>query len=296
MLLLQPLAPAAASTASPFASTPARYRAAIAAQPWRGALEPAAECRAPVECEVTQGAIPADLRGTLFRIGAGRVRVGETPYGHWFDGDGWACALAFPGDGAPPRFRARYVDTPRRAAQAAWRGEGMAVRGAWTQRGDGSPLVNACRIATSPANTNLIYHAGRLLALCEGGPPAQLDPATLETLEPEVRDFGLPSLLGISFFGAHPKVDQRSGVLTGSGIELGLRFPPSLGLFELSPDPAARAPLAQASLPLPFFTFVHEIGLSDEHVVVVVPPYGVLGTTLEQLGAVLRSVVLGDGS
>ena len=93
LALLPPLASAAAPTASPFASTPARFRAAIAAEPWRGSLEPAAECRSVVECEVTQGAIPAELRGTLFRIGAGRVRVGETPYGHWFDGDGWACAL-----------------------------------------------------------------------------------------------------------------------------------------------------------------------------------------------------------
>ena len=172
LALPPPLASAAAPTA--FAATPARFRAAIAAEPWRGSLEPAAECRSVVECEVTQGAIPAELRGTLFRIGAGRVRVGETPYGHWFDGDGWACALAFPGGGAPPRFRARYVETPRRRAQAAWRGEGMAARGAWTQRGDGSPLANACRLATSPANTNLIFHGGRLLALCEGGPPAQV--------------------------------------------------------------------------------------------------------------------------
>ena len=62
-------------------------------------------------------------------------------------------------------------------------------------------------------------------------------------------------------------------MLVGSGIELGLdRFPPSLGLFELSPEPAARTPLAQARLPLPFFTFVHEIAISEQHVLVVVPP------------------------
>ena len=36
--------------------------------------------------------------------------------------------------------------------------------------------------------------------------PAQLDPATLATVQPEVRDLGLPSLLGISFFGAHPEL------------------------------------------------------------------------------------------
>ena len=50
-------------------------------------------------------------------------------------------------------------------------------------------------------------------------------------------------------------------------------------------------PLAQARLPLPFFTFVREIAISEEHVLVVVPPYGVVGSVLEQLAAVLRSVV-----
>lgn len=38
----------------------------------------------------TQGELPKDLVGTLYRNGAGRIRVGERlRYGHWFDG---ACA------------------------------------------------------------------------------------------------------------------------------------------------------------------------------------------------------------
>ena len=53
--------------------------------PWRGSLAPARECTMPRQCVVTQGKIPEDLRGTLFRIGAGDA----LPYDHWFDGDGW---------------------------------------------------------------------------------------------------------------------------------------------------------------------------------------------------------------
>jgi carotenoid cleavage dioxygenase-like enzyme len=38
-------------------------------------------------CHDLQGALPKDLVGTLYRNGAGRIRVGERlRYGHWFDG------------------------------------------------------------------------------------------------------------------------------------------------------------------------------------------------------------------
>ena len=61
---------------------------------------------------------------------------------------------------------------------------------------------------TSPnaANTNIVWHAGRLLALWEGGPPHALDPRTLETLGPY--DFG-GKLAGA--MTAHPKLDPETG-------------------------------------------------------------------------------------
>ncbi len=48
-----------------------------------------------------QGALPKDLVGTLYRNGAGRIRVGDhLRYGHWFDGactdDTAAAAAAAP--------------------------------------------------------------------------------------------------------------------------------------------------------------------------------------------------------
>ena len=35
-----------------------------------------------------EGDVPNDLQGTFFRNGPGRQRIGDTKYGHWFDGDG----------------------------------------------------------------------------------------------------------------------------------------------------------------------------------------------------------------
>jgi len=159
-------------SAAAAAATPARFLAAIHESPWRGALEPAPECTTPRACRVVQGAVPETLRGTLYRNGAGRLRVGTAQYAHWFDGDGYVVSVTFRGANHPPLFRARYVRTRRLELQDGWdesNRAGFASRGGWTQREDGSLLRNGCRIPTNPANTNTLFLRGRLFALCEGG-------------------------------------------------------------------------------------------------------------------------------
>lgn len=96
----------------------------------------------------SQGALPKDLVGTLYRNGAGRIRVGERlRYGHWFDGaphtrpsnpfrirrpylmgpihhsytlnqigDGFVSAATLTGDGRC-LFRQRYLRGPKLLAQ-----------------------------------------------------------------------------------------------------------------------------------------------------------------------------------
>lgn len=231
---------------------------------------------------MTQGQIPSALRGTLFRIGAGE----SAPYAHWFDGDGWVCSVALSGPNAPPVFRARYVDTDRRRAQREWTGTGRATRGAWTQRADGSVAANAARLPTNPSNTNLLLRDGKLLALCEGGPPAVLDPVTLATLKSSDA-YGVAS-----FFAAHPRVDPADGTLIGCGLSLGATslesvlasfqaglspssllpsFPAPLNFFEWRRG--APRPERQRAHTLPFFTFVHDLALTPKRALVVLPPF-----------------------
>ncbi len=163
-------------TAAAAASTPPLFLSRIQQGPWRGGLEPGPEIAAPVTVEVVEGALPADLRGTLYRNGAGRLRVGVHPYGHWFDGDGYVTRLTLGGAAPAGRgvgrgssgatYSARYVRTARFAAQeTAGSGAPLASRGAWTQRGDpASPwrwLANLGRLPTNPSNTHVIPFAGR---------------------------------------------------------------------------------------------------------------------------------------
>ena len=98
-------------------------------------------------------------------------------------------------------YRNRWVRTARFALE---RREGEALFGGLSSM----TASDARSLETSPnaANTNIVYHAGKLLALWEGGPAHRLDPRSLETAGPY--DFR-GGLLGA--MTAHPKIDPESG-------------------------------------------------------------------------------------
>ena len=75
------------------------------------------------------------------------------------------------------------------------------------QQRPGGPLANAFRTPANVANTSVQYHAGKLLALYEGGRPWELDPDTLETLGEYDYDGALRSS---STYSAHPTWDPAT--------------------------------------------------------------------------------------
>ena len=106
-----------------------------------------------------EGEIPADLRGTFFRNGPGRQRIGGKPYGHWFDGDGMLCSFSFQ-DGKA-HFRNRYVRTPKYVEETA--AQEVLYRGFGTQI-PGGIFKNFLKTPANPANTSSVYHGGHLKA------------------------------------------------------------------------------------------------------------------------------------
>ena len=161
---------------APRASRPRDIEEAIARAPWRGGLEPASNVPW-TEARVVSGRVPAELAGTVYRAGPGRIRLGANKYAHWFDGDGYVTAIELDPEANAARCSGRYVETARWLAQRASDGgdgangasvgtSGIAVRGAWTQAS--GALKNLGRFPTNPSNTSIIEHAGKLLACCEG--------------------------------------------------------------------------------------------------------------------------------
>ncbi|HMU40201.1 MAG TPA: carotenoid oxygenase family protein [Pseudomonadota bacterium] len=180
---------------------------------------------------ISHGELPDDLRGVLYRNGPGRFGNHGQTYGHLMDGDGMVVRFAIGGlgsDGRPCiRYRNSYVRTTefvyeQRAGRLLYRNFG-------TQRSGGF-FGNLFRThLKNVANTNVIYHHGRLFALWEGGLPHLLDPVTLDTLErydffgalknrgPLLERVLLPELP----FSAHPKEDPQTGDLYNFGVYFG---------------------------------------------------------------------------
>ena len=179
------------------------------------------------DLEVVEGKIPRDLRGVLYRNGSGRMERGGTYYGHPFDGDGMVSRFAFTRKGI--HYRNRFVRTrwyleEEKAGRILYRNLGTNI--------PEGVLKNLFRIRfKNAANTSVVYHAGKLLALWEAGPPHRLDPETLATMGTYDFDGALidpdPLMRGLRGkelpFSAHPKVDPLSGDLYNFGMVMGLK-------------------------------------------------------------------------
>jgi carotenoid cleavage dioxygenase-like enzyme len=143
------------------------------------------------------GELPRDLQGVYVRTGA-TPRFTPTGRHHWFDGDGMLHAVQFR-DGRAS-YHNRWVRTKgflaeEEAGHALWSGV--------TERPD---FTNPRGPFKDTANTDLVYHAGRLLALWWlGGEPYRVMLPSLETCGVETYGGAVKTM------SAHPKVDPVTG-------------------------------------------------------------------------------------
>ena len=219
---------------------------------------------APVGDETTvedlpvRGAIPSELDGVYLRNGPNPA-FKPLSYMFPFDGDGMVHALRLR-DGRAA-YRNRFVMTPglraeRRAGRAIYGGVmtphpvDPALVGA---DGDPGPFKNT-------ANTNIVRHAGHILALWEGGPATELD-AGLQTRGPFDFAGQLPHAMT-----AHPKFDPATGEM------LAFRYasvPPYLVFTVID---AAGGVKRQVPLELDASFMVHDFAVTERHAVFFLCP------------------------
>lgn len=173
-------------------------------------------------CAVTHGAVPAALRGTLYRNGPGLLASGSDPL-HFLDGHGYVGALTF--DGGAPRLRTRHVRTPELVAeQAAGR---MLYRRIFTNLP--RRWSNLLKLPKGDnANHDIFAFGGRVVASNDRG-HYPLDRGTLETLAPE-RYGDLHR--GARLVSPMPRVDPETGRLVGYIVEPGGAKPDRITFFE----------------------------------------------------------------
>jgi carotenoid cleavage dioxygenase len=197
-----------------------------------------------------EGEIPRELEGTFYRNGSNPAFEPIGRY-HWFDGDGMIHAIRLR-DGRAS-YRNRWVKSAGLAEERA------AGRATFPSLLDMSP-TEAPRLKNT-GNTNIVWHAGKLLALMEAALPTQLMPCTLETLGEW--DFG--GRLGTAMT-AHPKMDPETGEMLFFGYA---PFPPYL-VYHVADRSGALVRSEPIDVAWP--SMMHDFAVTKDHVVFILSP------------------------
>ena len=169
---------------------------------------------APVKEEVTieklrvVGRLPKDLQGMFVRNGPNPQHPPKGRY-HWFDGDGMLHGLRLLNGQAS--YRNRYVRTE------GWQEEkkaGKSLFNGMLGMPDLRKLFQGREAFKNVANTALVWHDGKLLALWEGGAPHEIKVPDLDTVGRCTFKKQLKHA-----FTAHPKVDPQTGEMMFFGYQ-----------------------------------------------------------------------------
>lgn len=210
----------------------------------QGAFAPVFDERDDIDLRI-EGEWPKGLNGAFMRNGPNPEFEPDAHYGYPFDGTGMLHAL-FVQDGRA-RYRNRWVKTKELLEE----------------REAGHRIYNSSFAAPPHANlsnTNIVHHAGRYLALYEGGTAYQVD-GNLNTVAPF--DFGgrLPGSMS-----AHPKIDPRTQELLS--IEYNLHTGDMLYARISAGGILDRAVPFRAPWP----AMIHDIAITERHVVAIFCP------------------------
>ena len=261
---LATLGTAAAAVASPlpaFALAPdgQAFDAAVAAAPWLKPFKGVNDVTQDLRCDALalSGRWPATLRGRFYRNGPALFERDGQRYHHWFAGDGMVQQFSFNGGpAASVRHIGRLVRTPKLLAEQQ---AGRFLVSAYGTRIE-SDVPTGGADSFNVANTNAIEHAGRVLAMWEGGSAFALDPADLSTLGPVTWKEGLQQLP----FSAHPKLDA-AGHLWNFGSS-------GANLVVWHIDPQGKLVKAQfGESPYPG-GMAHDAAITAQYIVLPLPP------------------------
>ncbi|RDI67230.1 carotenoid oxygenase family protein [Nocardia pseudobrasiliensis] len=199
-----------------------------------GHFEPTADELTAFELKV-HGTLPDDLDGRYFRNGH-NPKPGVTPT-HWFRGAGMLHGIRLSG-GRAQWYRNRWVKTPYL---------------------DGVPFTGT-ELEVSPAATNIIFHAGRYLALQEANLPWEVT-GELETVG--AYDFGGKLTSSMT---AHPKVDPVTGELHFYSYS---PFPPYLIYYVADASgEIVRSTVVDGAGP----SLMHDFAITPEHAIFLHSP------------------------
>ena len=213
-----------------------------------------------MECDIddviVRGELPADLDITYYRNGPDPQFPPRGGH-HWFAGDGMLHMFRIQ-DGRV-RYRNRWART------AKWnleRREGRSLYNPFNPL-ENDPVTQGMK-EDGLANTNVVWHGGKLLALEEGHAPFEIDPDTLDSIGPWRFDDRLEGPMT-----AHPKIDPKTGEMLFFGYMAAGIFTPDMSYQAVD---ATGALTRSERFDAPFASMVHDFIVTDEHIVFPIFP------------------------
>ena len=203
------------------------------------------------------GELPPELRGALLRNGPNPQFSNDHSGAHLFTGDGMLHAIRL--DNGRAAYSNRWIRTPKFIAE---HDAGHALYGGYVAKFDADAAQR--NFKDGVANTHVVFHGGRLLALEEQHLPMEVDPATLGTIGFHDWDGALTGP-----FTAHPKIDPVTGEMVFFGYHADA--PRGAGLHWGVVDRDGRL-VRLERFAAPYASMVHDFIVTDRHVVFPIMP------------------------
>jgi len=216
-----------------------------------------------MECDahdlVVEGEIPADLSGSLYRVGPNQRFRPRGDY-HLFMGDGMVHAFHIK-DGQVD-YNNRWVRTNK------WKLEDREARALINPMNpfDCDPQYTDFVFTDKDgtANTAMVWHGGRLLVMEEGHPPYELDPDTLAS----IGSWNFRGKLNTAMT-AHPKIDPETGEMVFFAYMATGAFAPDVMVHKVNREGILTESIY---VPTPYSSMVHDFVLTENYIIIPVMP------------------------
>ena len=215
---------------------------------------------------LVQGELPRDLAGVLYRCGPDRQYPPLFRDDIFIDGEGMAHLFRF--EDGQVDYRSRWVRNERFLLQEKAR---RSLFGRYRNRYTNDPSVAGKSMGT--ANTNIVWHGGRLLVLKEDSLPVEVDPATLDVRG----DWNFHGAVSAVSLTAHPKLDLHRNELLMFSYQA--RGDCTTDFAFYIADEGGRI-VHETWFQMPYPGMVHDFAVTDTH---VIAPFFPLITDLEVL-------------
>ena len=206
-----------------------------------------------VDLEVVEGEVPAELNGTLYRVGPDRQYPPMDGSDVFIDGEGMAHMLRF--QNGHVDYRCRWIRNERFLLQEKVR---RSLFGRYRNRYTDDPSVKGKNRGTS--NTNAVWHGRKLLILKEDSLPVEVDPDTMET----IGEWDCNGAVKAVSLTAHPKLDVNKNELLMFSYQARGDGTTDIAyyVFDVNGEVAH-----EVWFNMPYPGMVHDFAATDEHVI-----------------------------